>query len=43
LVPFRFASDAEVPGLVQETLINKLSKADIKKSTKNWRADYFRV
>jgi len=43
LVALRFASDAEVPGLVQETLINKLSKADIKKSTKNWRADYFRV
>jgi hypothetical protein len=43
LVAIRFASDAEVAGLVQEALAKKLSKADIKKSIKNWRADYFRV
>jgi hypothetical protein len=43
LVALRFASDAEVSALVQEALAKKLSKADIKKSIKNWRADYFRV
>jgi Family of unknown function (DUF6526) len=43
LVGLRFASDAEIPGLVNETLAKQLSKADIKKLIKNWRADYFRV
>ena len=43
LVALRFASDAEISGLVQETLARKLSKADIKRSIKNWRADYLRV
>jgi Family of unknown function (DUF6526) len=43
LIGLRFASDGEIPGLVQETLAKKLSKADIKKAIKNWRADYFRV
>ncbi len=33
LVALRFASDAEVSGLVQETLSKSLSKADIKKSS----------
>jgi len=43
LIGLRFASDAEIPGLVQQTLDKKLSREDIKKSIKNWRADYFRV
>jgi len=43
LVALRFASDGEVSALVQETLTKQLSKADIKKSIKRWRADYFRV
>jgi len=43
LIGLRFASDAEIPGLVQQTLDKKLSRDDIKKSIKNWRADYFRV
>jgi len=43
LVVLRFASDAEVSGLVQETMAKKLSKAHIKRAIKNWRADYFRV
>ncbi|MGC2193894.1 MAG: DUF6526 family protein [Terriglobales bacterium] len=43
LVGLRFASDGEIPGLVQETLAKKLSQADIKKAIKVWRADYFRV
>jgi hypothetical protein len=43
LVGLRFASDGEIPGLVEETLAKKLSRAEIKKSIKVWRADYFRV
>jgi hypothetical protein len=43
LIGLRFASDAEVPGLVQRALAENLSKADIKKSIKNWRGDFWRV
>jgi hypothetical protein len=43
LVGLRFASDGEISGLVEETLAKKLSRAEIKKSIKVWRADYFRV
>jgi hypothetical protein len=43
LIGLRFASDAEIPALVQETLNKKLSRSDIKKAIKNWRPDYFRV
>jgi hypothetical protein len=43
LVGLRFASDGELPGLVEETLTKKLSTAQIKKSIKLWRPDYFRV
>jgi hypothetical protein len=43
LIGLRFASDAEIPGLVKETLDKKLSRAEIKKAIKNWRPDYFRV
>jgi hypothetical protein len=43
LVGLRFACDAEIPVLVEESLAKKLSQSDIKKSIKVWRADYFRV
>jgi Family of unknown function (DUF6526) len=43
LIGLRFASDAEIPALVQETLNKKLSRSDIKKAIKNWRPDSFRV
>jgi hypothetical protein len=43
LVALRFACDTEVSSLTQETLSKNLSKADIKKSIKSWRPDYFRV
>jgi len=43
LVGLRFASDAEIPRLVEKTLAHKLSQADIKKAIAQWRPDYFRV
>ena len=43
LVGLRFASDAEIPGLVEAALDRKLSASEIKKSIKVWRPDYFRV
>lgn len=43
LCGLRFASDAELPKLVERTLNEKLSRADIKKSIQTWRPDYWRV
>jgi len=43
LIGLRFASDAEIPALVQRALTEKLSAADIKKSIKTWRPDNWRV
>jgi hypothetical protein len=43
IVGLRFASDAELPALVQRALNEKLSRADIKKAITNWRPDYSRV
>jgi hypothetical protein len=42
-IALRFASDEEVPALVERTLSANLSPADIKKSIKSWRPDYWRV
>ena len=43
LIALRFASDAELPSLVEETLQERLSNAEIKKRIKVWRPDTFRV
>lgn len=43
LVGLRFASDTELPALVERTLAEKLSKSDIKKAIQTWRPDYLRV
>jgi Family of unknown function (DUF6526) len=44
LVALRFASDAELPELMQQTLDGKFAKSkDIKMAIKNWRGDFHRV
>jgi hypothetical protein len=43
LVGLRFASDAELPALVQRALDERLSRSDIKKAVTDWRPDYSRI
>ncbi len=43
LVGLRFASESELPGLVEKTLANGWKRKEIKQAIKNWRPDYFRV
>jgi hypothetical protein len=43
LVALRFASDAELPGLVEKALAGKLPNKEIKQAIVAWRPDYFRV
>ena len=43
-IALRFASDPELPGLVEKVLAGSpSSSAEIKKAVKDWRGDYFRV
>ena len=42
-VGLRFASDAEVPPLVEKALAGKWSNKQIKEAVQTWRPDYFRV
>ena len=43
IVALRFASDAELPSLVEKTLAGNLDSKQIKQSIQTWRPDYWRV
>ena len=43
LIALRFASDRELPALVEKALTTKMPPRDIKKAIVTWRADTFRV
>lgn len=43
LIALRFASDSELPALVEKVLAVKMPAREIKKSIVAWRADTFRI
>jgi hypothetical protein len=44
IIGLRFASDAELPGLVERCLNGQLANAEaVKKEIKNWQADWLRA
>jgi hypothetical protein len=43
LIALRFASDAELPGLVEKALGANWTRKQIKEAIQNWRADNWRV
>ena len=43
LIGLRFASDAELPGLVEKTLAGNWNRKQIKEAVTNWRPDTWRV
>lgn len=43
VIALRFASDEELPGLVQQVLEKDLSNREIKRAIKKWKADHHRV
>ena len=42
-IGLRFASDGDLPGLVEKTLAGKWDRKQIKQAIQNWRPDYWRV
>lgn len=43
LIGLRFASDSEIPSLVELTLEKNLNRKQIKERIQNWRPDYWRI
>ena len=43
LVGLRFASDAEIPALVDRALAERLTSKQIKEAVRNWQPDYHRT
>jgi hypothetical protein len=43
ITALRFASDAELPALLEKTLAGNLTPDQIKRAVVNWQADYFRT
>ncbi len=43
LIGLRFASDEEIPSLVEMTLEKHLDRKQIKERIQNWRPDHFRI
>jgi hypothetical protein len=43
IASLRFASDEELPELIEKAINQNLSPKEIKKSIKNWQADYMRA
>ena len=43
IIALRFASDAEMPALVERAIAEQLEPDQIKKAVSNWQGDYLRV
>ena len=43
LIALRFASDEELPRLIEQTIQEDLSTSEIKKRIKKWKGDYYRI